>query len=141
MRIESVKIQNFKSFRASEEIRFAPGFNLIVGKNNSGKSSLLKTITLNFKGTPHLDINLTPDTVAGSSGVEIAMVFTGGELRDLLTKRGLQQKCLWPKGVQVDAHGFNSAVQNILSQLELRIAARKVAKETSGAEWTSPTAA
>jgi predicted ATP-binding protein involved in virulence len=40
VRIESFRVVNYKSFADSEEIRLEPGFNVIVGRNNVGKTAL-----------------------------------------------------------------------------------------------------
>ncbi|MFM9975451.1 MAG: AAA family ATPase, partial [Beijerinckiaceae bacterium] len=41
MYIKRLKIKNYKGFNESDWIEFGPGFNVIVGQNNSGKSALL----------------------------------------------------------------------------------------------------
>ncbi|WP_442966735.1 AAA family ATPase [Rhizobium sp. C1] len=44
MKISTLQITGFQSFRDSGEIEFSDGINLIVGQNNSGKSSLLRAL-------------------------------------------------------------------------------------------------
>ncbi len=46
MRIERFRIVNYKSFADSGEVRFKPGFNVIVGRNNVGKTALAKAVRL-----------------------------------------------------------------------------------------------
>lgn len=56
MYISKIRVQNYKSFFDSRELTFAPGFNIIVGKNNSGKTALLEALGLSPENCPHLDI-------------------------------------------------------------------------------------
>jgi AAA15 family ATPase/GTPase len=42
MYIESIAIKNYKSFLDFGPITFGPGFNVIVGSNNAGKTALLE---------------------------------------------------------------------------------------------------
>lgn len=48
MYITKIIIENYKSFWESGEINFKKGINLIVGKNNSGKTALLEALSLNY---------------------------------------------------------------------------------------------
>ena len=41
MHISAIKIYNYRSFLETERLSFSPGFNLIVGANSVGKSSIL----------------------------------------------------------------------------------------------------
>ena len=45
MRIDELTIQNFKCFE-NETFRFHPHFNVVIGKNASGKSSLLDAVAV-----------------------------------------------------------------------------------------------
>ncbi|TFF39141.1 AAA family ATPase [Mucilaginibacter psychrotolerans] len=45
MRIDSIKVQNFKNFD-NLEVSFDPGVNLFVGSNGSGKTSILEAINV-----------------------------------------------------------------------------------------------
>lgn len=49
MAIRKIKIQNFKGFRKFET-EFNPGMNILVGDNESGKSTILEAIHLAFTG-------------------------------------------------------------------------------------------
>jgi AAA domain, putative AbiEii toxin, Type IV TA system len=68
LRLRSLKVHAFRDVRPGTELRFGHGFHLILGKNASGKSTLLELLaavsTLNFRGpffaeTPfHLEASL-----------------------------------------------------------------------------------
>lgn len=50
MRIQSVTLQNVKSFRDSTRFEFGPGVNFLVGDNNSGKSTVMQALLFLFEG-------------------------------------------------------------------------------------------
>ena len=56
MYLSKIRIKNYKSFRDSGDIEFKPGINIIVGQNNSGKTSLLETLGLKFDFKNHKSI-------------------------------------------------------------------------------------
>lgn len=87
MRISSFIISNYKSFRDPQKLEFAPGFNVLVGQNNVGKTALLEALTLNFVGKPHKSLLSIPRVTAPydqSSVVDVTVVLSGEELRDIL---------------------------------------------------------
>ncbi|MBZ0292551.1 MAG: AAA family ATPase [Anaerolineae bacterium] len=49
----SVEIENYKSFLKSKPIPFTEGFNVIVGKNNAGKSALVEMLSLHASLSEH----------------------------------------------------------------------------------------
>ena len=53
MLLRQAIITNYKSFLSPAKVEFGPGFNVIVGRNNSGKSALLEAISLGFEAVPH----------------------------------------------------------------------------------------
>jgi len=60
MFIASCQVKNYKSFGASEIIRLAPGFNLIVGKNNAGKTAFIEALSHQFTDKPHRTMATIP---------------------------------------------------------------------------------
>ncbi len=53
VRIRSVKIENYKCFEGTGTLELDPHMNLLVGKNNSGKSSFLEALQRIPKARPH----------------------------------------------------------------------------------------
>ena len=49
MRIDKLEIQNFKNYE-SVDVSFAPGINLFVGSNGSGKTSILEALNVALGG-------------------------------------------------------------------------------------------
>ncbi|WP_081080767.1 ATP-dependent nuclease [Burkholderia cepacia] len=55
MYVNKITLENFRSFREHTEIPLSPGMNLILGENNSGKSSVLEAFSLaHIEYEPHL---------------------------------------------------------------------------------------
>lgn len=52
MKINQISISNFKLF-ADDEFKFHPSFNLVVGVNGSGKTSLLRAVAVALGGWAH----------------------------------------------------------------------------------------
>ena len=50
MAIEKVIIQNFKKFKNTFEVKFNENINLLVGDNESGKSTILEAIHVALTG-------------------------------------------------------------------------------------------
>ena len=48
MHIESVTIANYKSFLEKQTIHLEPGFNLLLGTNNAGKTSVLDVMDMDI---------------------------------------------------------------------------------------------
>lgn len=79
MYISKIKLQNFRRFR-NIEIRFNRGRNILVGDNESGKSSILQAIDLCARGSRHrveeigletlLNVSAVRDFMAGDKRIE-----------------------------------------------------------------------
>jgi len=61
MYIKKLQVFNYKSYYDSGEMEFSPGVNIIVGRNNAGKTSLLEVLTLDFEDHPHRSIKTLPN--------------------------------------------------------------------------------
>lgn len=60
MIINSFSISNYKSIRNTGKILLTPGINLILGKNNVGKTALLECLSLQHNTHPHKTEKLHP---------------------------------------------------------------------------------
>jgi predicted ATP-dependent endonuclease of OLD family len=49
MKLESIKLQNVRSFKDSIEISLGKGINLFIGPNREGKSNLLDVIVITLR--------------------------------------------------------------------------------------------
>lgn len=56
MVIESIRVKNYKSWKDSLEVHLSRGLNIVVGKNNSGKTAFLEAISLRAENVPHLTL-------------------------------------------------------------------------------------
>ncbi|OKH35014.1 hypothetical protein NIES2101_38085 [Calothrix sp. HK-06] len=68
MYISKFQIINYKSFYSSEELTLTPGFNVIVGRNNAGKTSLVEALSFKFNNIPHRSLKTLPES---NSSLEI----------------------------------------------------------------------
>ena len=53
MHLSRFRVTNYKSFRDSGEVSLGPGFNVIVGANNAGKTALAEALSLRSPDKPH----------------------------------------------------------------------------------------
>lgn len=70
MWLKSVAITNFKSFLDRQQIDFQPGFNLLLGANNCGKSTVLEALS-NRSQQPHRSERNARSRLAASIGNSI----------------------------------------------------------------------
>ena len=88
MRIDKVTIENYKVFLERQSIEFAPGFNLLVGANNSGKTTVLDVLDLNVGlNDPHRSVRTIPlygGMTAPTSAFEVSIRTRYEELRQLV---------------------------------------------------------
>ena len=88
MRIKTFQIVNYKSFADSGELRFKSGFNVIVGRNNVGKTALAEALGLSFANKPHLSTKtvLRPGAAPSNalSQAEFSVWLGAEELAELL---------------------------------------------------------
>jgi hypothetical protein len=89
MYIKKLQVYNYKSYLDSGEMRFEPGVNIIVGKNNAGKTSLLEVLTLDFEDQPHRSLKTLPTSsskITEESHAEISLLFDKEELVNLINQ-------------------------------------------------------
>jgi len=88
VRITAFRVINYKSFADSRKLRFEPGFNVIVGRNNVGKTALAEAVSLHFLvDKPHRSLRTIPRQGAphdSSSRAEVSIWVEANELANLL---------------------------------------------------------
>ena len=91
MQISTFQLVNFKSYRDSGELQFSTGFNVLVGQNNAGKSTLLEALGLKFPSKPHKSLSVLPrptSPVNSISQAKVTLTVTAEELKDVLLSVG-----------------------------------------------------
>lgn len=87
MFITNFQLFNYKSYFESELLTFTPGINIIVGKNNSGKTALLEALTLKLSNDPHRSIKTLPSPSSRTteeSKIKVSLYLEKEELLALL---------------------------------------------------------
>lgn len=73
MKITGIELQNVRGFNELDKIDFSTGINILVGANNSGKSTILNSILL-LQNSEALGRN---DITIGESESKVSLFFTG----------------------------------------------------------------
>lgn len=87
MHFVTARIKNFAAFQDSGEMRFERGINVIVGKNNAGKSALLEALMLDAEHKPHRTANvvsLPGSAVNPQYTIEATVEVAGSEVEYVL---------------------------------------------------------
>lgn len=89
MYIAKVQIKNYKSFLSSQEFHLTPGFNVVVGQNNAGKTAFVEALSLHFENKIHMSMKTSPTPGvllhdSFTSTVQIAFQLVEGEAEQLL---------------------------------------------------------
>jgi energy-coupling factor transporter ATP-binding protein EcfA2 len=123
MRIDAVRVRNYRSILDSGFLSFQPGFNVIVGANNVGKSSLLLCLAGTFSSDPHRSIETLPtrdERADPRSQVDFVFVASGDEMRRTVLRLGGGTHHLpWPSDV-------SSSQQHLESVLALLVSAKEI---------------
>jgi len=91
MYISHFEVSNYKSYRRPAALDLLPGFNVITGQNNAGKTSLLEALSLTFSGLAHRSLQTVPVPgvlPANASAASITLVVMRQELMNLLRSAG-----------------------------------------------------
>lgn len=90
MYIDEVSITNYKSFKECKGVELQKGFNIIVGKNNSGKTALIEACRLEIEDHTHKSPETIPSVTStphSMSTVEAKINFEPNELKKVLINR------------------------------------------------------
>lgn len=87
MKISSFKIENYKSIINSGELKLASGFNVVVGKNNVGKTALLDALSLRYVGKSHRSVKSKSKVTSALNPIspaEVVIAINGDEVKDII---------------------------------------------------------
>lgn len=123
MWIKRVEIENFKSFLHLQTIEFGPGFNLVLGANNAGKSTVLQASDLMAQPSmPHRSVAKVSQhgsPVAGQSRVLLTLEVSVAEIRRLqsdgVTVLPLRQD--WQEGLP--SSPTDDVIDSLLAEREI----------------------
>ncbi|MBI5053564.1 MAG: AAA family ATPase [Chloroflexi bacterium] len=122
MKISRFHIKNYKSFVESGDISLTSGFNVIVGKNNVGKTALAETLSLQFNSNPHRSLKTIP--IRGmspipTSQIEIWFEMEQNEFIDLV--KTFSPKFFIPLPSSINAKTANEMFLNaIMNKIEIK---------------------
>lgn len=139
MQISTFQLINYKSYRDSGELQFSKGFNVLVGQNNAGKSTLLEGLGLKFFSKPHKSLLVLPRStspVNSTSSAKVALTVTAEELKDVLLSAAGPFYVPVPDDVR--GRGFQvgrEVLQNILSSPSLSFRVSLVAPQGQTASF------
>jgi energy-coupling factor transporter ATP-binding protein EcfA2 len=94
MLITHARVENYRGFLDSSDLHFDAGFNLVVGRNGSGKSALLFALSQRLEGHPHRSTTSIPEPGAVPNPITQVVVrhsLTGKELRSIALSGELGQ--------------------------------------------------
>ena len=98
MWLQTARIYNYKSFRDSGEIAFRPGFNVVVGQNNAGKTALIEALSGRFTYHP----TRTREATGEGSASQVTLVYwlEPEQARKRLRNAGTTRIVLLGEGVE-----------------------------------------
>lgn len=79
MRVTGTRLVNVGSFLDSGWIAFGPTFNVLVGENNTGKSTILKSLDRSLSSNPHRNDTVFETGRIGPQLQELDIEFSGAE--------------------------------------------------------------
>lgn len=137
MKIRSLSLESYGPFNATDDISFAPGINLVVGKNNSGKSFLLKAFRVQFDNQPfRSSAEYAPERLR-SSRQNMVIEVSGRELESAGLQKGGDAIIPVPRPFQSDATFFQTFFEqpSITVSVTRNSGAAFVGREYPAARW------
>lgn len=103
MYLSTFRVTNYKSILDSTEIPLGPSFNVVVGQNNAGKSSLVEALGLRFGHRPHRSMATLPRPSSQPhphSRIDISAELQHDELHEVIVDSAIRHwSVLAPEGV------------------------------------------
>lgn len=128
MYFKRIKIENYKSYFGADTIYLETGINIIIGKNNAGKTALLEVLSGNIKSIPHRNIEQksrakTPIKDEGAHGAWLEVQIGKDELYEISEDEGYEgtiflylDKDYFGEGDYDESDNFVGFVDNIYAE-------------------------
>ena len=108
MHIETVTISNYKSFLEKQTLHLEPGFNLLLGANNAGKTTVFEVIDMDVGlNEPHRSERTIPKhggVTLQPSAFEVTLATRFSELSGLLSASQIYLPLTLPAGSVTSAY-------------------------------------
>lgn len=91
MRLRKIRVKGFQAFLDSGFLEFADGFNLVIGQNNAGKSSLLRAMLNSLPDDRHRTPEKFEQHQLALPEVDFTIDVSGNEIRDWILRSGSTQ--------------------------------------------------
>jgi hypothetical protein len=94
MYLKRINVRNYSSFKETGQIDFAPGINIVVGQNNSGKSALLRVFDREIADDRHRNHEEWREERLERPEIHLDIETSGEEIKGSILRRGGQFH--WP---------------------------------------------
>lgn len=115
MHIESIEVENYKCFWKTQKIDFEHGFNLFIGANNSGKTTVLEALDLQPVNEPHRSFKNLPEFGSRPTGTSRFVTRLATDIQELHRVLGNQFYLPLPYGLQIPAEQEEITAKKILA--------------------------
>jgi hypothetical protein len=153
MYISKSKLSNYKSFLESRDLEFTPGFNIVSGQNNSGKTALLEGLGLAFLAHLHRSLKTVPARDRApyqESLVDVSFTLPPQEVKELMLSTSLNQFSIALPNTATrpaqqigfrdhQVESFNKLLNFVFAQDFLTFNLRFSAAAQNGASWSART--
>ena len=111
MQLRSLRVRGFQSFADSGEILLGEGINLVIGQNNSGKSSLLRSLQPQLSDDRHRSPARWEEYRLPRPQVKIEIILSGGEIIDAALRNNGEAFIPIPPEYNGDIHDYLDLIQ------------------------------
>jgi hypothetical protein len=133
MHLLSLQIRNYKCFNEPQKLDLTPGFNIITGVNNAGKTALLEAASLRFDPAPHRSLKTIPTEDSyypPDSSVDVSFAVRKDELRQILQPKTRYKIPLPRETTHPGSDDFGKLLEWFMSREELTFLIRAIEKGT-----------
>jgi hypothetical protein len=135
MRLHSFAIENYKCYTGHAPLKLEPGFNVVVGRNNSGKTALLEALALTFSGHPHRSLQALPRStrpLPPRSEASFSVIISTVELEDAFIAQSQLALAVPGRGWQQDRDSAIRLLHDLLKLPEVELAFGRYGHGQSG---------